>query len=332
MASIYKSGKKYRVEFRHNGERYTATYPTKRECQQWMIEKTIELSKPVSQRKTLLDALNDYMQKESPKKKTEDSEIKRIKFFIKNNPEMCAMQIGDIRSADIADWRDRRLQSINPNNGKKIKPSTCHRDMTWLSAVFRVAHQEWGWITSNPFVGVKWPEQVPPRDRLITPLEQEMILLALGYSPDSKAETVYERVACAFLFALETGMRAIEICRLSWGDIEGRVVDIKKSKTFTGQRRVPLSKKAVKVLKQLDKKNEPIFLLTSSQLSSNFMRAKERAGLKGFTFHDTRANATTSLAKKLDILDLARVIGHKDLRNLMIYYRQSADELVDSLD
>jgi hypothetical protein len=37
------------------------------------------------------------------------------------------------------------------------------------------------------------------------------------------------------------------------------------------------------------------------------------------------------LSKKLGIMDLARVIGHRDLKSLMIYYNESADALADRL-
>ena len=47
---------------------------------------------------------------------------------------------------------------------------------------------------------------------------------------------------------------------------------------------------------------------------------------------DTRHEAITRLAKKLDVLDLARMAGHKDLRQLMTYYNATAEELAAKLD
>ena len=44
-------------------------------------------------------------------------------------------------------------------------------------------------------------------------------------------------------------------------------------------------------------------------------------------FHDSRAEAIWRLSKKLDVMELARVIGHRDLKSLLIYYDASADEL-----
>ena len=49
------------------------------------------------------------------------------------------------------------------------------------------------------------------------------------------------------------------------------------------------------------------------------------------TFHDTRHEACTRLARKLDVLDLAKMIGHRDPRSLMIYYNPTASEIAKRL-
>jgi hypothetical protein len=48
-------------------------------------------------------------------------------------------------------------------------------------------------------------------------------------------------------------------------------------------------------------------------------------------FHDSRAEAIWRLSKKLDILQLARIIGHRDLKSLMIYYHEPASEIARQL-
>jgi len=49
------------------------------------------------------------------------------------------------------------------------------------------------------------------------------------------------------------------------------------------------------------------------------------------TFHDTRHEALTRIARKLDVLDLARMVGHRDARSLMIYYNATAEEIAQRL-
>ena len=47
----------------------------------------------------------------------------------------------------------------------------------------------------------------------------------------------------------------------------------------------------------------------------------------GAGFHDSRHDAITRLAKKLDVLTFARMVRHRDIRLLMIYYNKSAADI-----
>lgn len=48
-------------------------------------------------------------------------------------------------------------------------------------------------------------------------------------------------------------------------------------------------------------------------------------------FHDARHDAITRLARKLDVLQLARMVGHRDLKSLMTYYNETAEHLASLL-
>lgn len=54
-------------------------------------------------------------------------------------------------------------------------------------------------------------------------------------------------------------------------------------------------------------------------------------GITDLTFHDSRHEACTCLERKLGVLDLAKMIGHRDTRSLMIYYNPTATEIEDRL-
>jgi len=68
--------------------------------------------------------------------------------------------------------------------------------------------------------------------------------------------------------------------------------------------------------------------------SATFQKAcrAEKVKIENLHFHDTRHEAITRLAKKLDILDLARMTGHKDLKSLMTYYNATPAEIAAQLD
>ena len=102
-------------------------------------------------------------------------------------------------------------------------------------------------------------------------------------------------------------------------------------KTDAAIRDVPLSQEAIRLLRQAGGESS-VFQLTTAQIDANFRKAKKLAGVEGLTFHDLRATAITRLAGKLDILSLARMVGHRDLKMLQIYFRESAEEVAKKLD
>jgi integrase len=97
---------------------------------------------------------------------------------------------------------------------------------------------------------------------------------------------------------------------------------------------VPLSPRAVALLELLPppKENGTVFGLTAKSLDALFRKAKTRAAIDDATFHDTRHLAITRLAKKLNVLDLARMVGHRDLKQLQVYYNETAEEMAKRLD
>ena len=74
-----------------------------------------------------------------------------------------------------------------------------------------------------------------------------------------------------------------------------------------------------------------MFNLKASQIDSQYRAARDKALTDGLRFHDLRHTAVTRLAKKLDVMALARMIGHTNLKTLLIYYNPSADDLADRL-
>ena len=98
-------------------------------------------------------------------------------------------------------------------------------------------------------------------------------------------------------------------------------------------RKVPLSNRAIdllKMLRHLDSKN--VFTVDSDSFSTLFRRARDKCGIEDLHFHDTRHQAITNLSKKLTVIQLARMVGHRDLKSLMIYYNETATELAGLLN
>lgn len=327
MASFRKSGNGWRAEIVKKGIRESATFPTKREAQEWAAKREAEIAamragKVV--RWTLSEVLDKYIRDISPAKASADKEILRLRAV--QRCDIGSMVMQDIGPADLASWRDGRL--------KCVKPASVLREIGSLRAVWKQAKKgEWGYVDHDPWPEVTKPTASPPRETVFLEGQPGRIADALGYAGGTPANRRQE-AAVALLLSLETAMRAGEIIGMQWKDVtlEKRIVRLPKTKNGDA-REVPLSRRAIELIESMKGLDEErVFTLTSALLDAYYRQGRELAGIQGPTFHDARATALTRLSKKLDILELAKMVGHRDPRSLMIYYRQSATEIAAKLD
>jgi len=97
-------------------------------------------------------------------------------------------------------------------------------------------------------------------------------------------------------------------------------------------RDVPLSSRAIEILKLLvGRDQERVFTVASASADALFRKGKARAMIEELHFHDSRREAISRLSKKVDVLTLARITGHKDIRMLMIYYQTDMSEVAQRL-
>ena len=127
-------------------------------------------------------------------------------------------------------------------------------------------------------------------------------------------------------------MRAGEIMSLAWENVDlsngvASIIDTKNG----DRREIPLSGAAVKYISQLKSDVGKLFSVKSGSASTIFRKAKKNIGLTNLRFHDSRSEGLTRPSKKVDVLTLARIIGHRDPRSLMIYYNMNAEEVAKLL-
>ena len=78
---------------------------------------------------------------------------------------------------------------------------------------------------------------------------------------------------------------------------------------------------------------DTVFDVSTASLDALFRKAKMRANIEDLHFHDTRREALTRLSKIFDVMELARISGHRDLRILQnVYYAPSVRDLSAKLD
>lgn len=321
--ATYKKTKngRWQVQIARQGIRKSKTFESKAVARDWANRQEYLIREGDGQAGAgvLRDLFQRYAREVSPAKRGARWEILRLEKICKD--ELAAVSLRQLAASDFAEWRDRRLL--------EVKPASVNREMVLMSAALNVARREWGWIKTNPMADVRKPSKPPPRDRRVS-LEEIDKLLAVSGADLSK---VTARAIHAFRFAVETGMRAGEIVGLEWSrvDIGQRVAGLPITKNGTA-REVPLSTAAILLLAALNKDAESCFNVSSVQLDVLFRKVRDAAQIENLRFHDSRHEAITRLAKKLDVLSLARMVGHKDIRMLQIYYNETAAELALRLD
>lgn len=322
MASYRKLKTGYRAELCVNGVRESRMFDTKAEAKSWAALRETELragKKTLGKVRTVGDILDRYAKEVTPAKR--GARWERLRLNLVHRYPLASIKLSALTAADIAAWRDARL--------KEVAPASVKRELVLIGSAFEVARREWGWLEKNPARDVRKPVAPHGRDRRITEDEIFRVCMALGYE-SGEATLTKHRVAIAFLFAIETAMRAGEICKLRKADIAGRVATLPMTKNGKA-RQVPLSSRALELLSFLPE-DDGLFCLSSESLSTQFSTARIRAGIDDLTFHDSRHEAITRLASIFNPLELARIVGHSDLKTLLVYFNKSAGDMAKMLD
>lgn len=327
MASFVKQGSKWRAQIYVNGIRKAKSFPTKAQAKSWATETEFLLSQQsegVSHSHTLRNVFERYAEEVSSTKKGEKWEIIRLNAYSKF--ALADVRLVDLKREHFEDWIELRLKSV--------KPSSVNRDLNLMSHCLTQARR-WRLMTHKPMDDLKRPKNPPHRDRRISPEEEAAIVFTLNYDAVNPVTQQQQKIAVAFLLAIETAMRQGEITGLTAEhvDLESRVAHLPMTKNGM-PRDVPLSTKAVSLLRSIEPWPESgnLFGISSDTVSTLFRRAVMRAGIEDLTFHDSRHEAITRLARKLDVLDLARMVGHRDIKQLMTYYNRSAKDMATQLD
>ena len=312
------------------GQRDANTLPTKREAIEWAARRKTELlamaSGRVGEVKTLADALDRYGREVSPLKRGELKEVVRLNAFPRQPLFPSRVLLNDLTPAHLADWRDARLK-VN-SRGSVL------RDMVLLSHVLEVARREWRWLVENPMRDVRKPAEPDHRERIIQPAEVRAMLRVLGWSVRKPVRSVAQAVGHCFVAALQTGMRAGELCGLRWEDVSVDHVRLHAGKTKTGKaRQVPLTpaaRRTIECMRGYDP--DLVFGLAARSLDAMFRKYRARAKLDGFTFHDARHTAATRLAPMVDVLDLCKIFGWTTATRALVYYNPTGADLAKRLN
>lgn len=217
------------------------TFDTALEAEAWHRSTELQMrsgaikGKSSSQKIKVASLFEYYKTHETPLKKGERRERARIEALMKEN--WMQKDVSELSAEDIAGYKYRR--------GEQVSGATINRELALISAVLEHAKNGRSIAVENKASDIKQLKENPGRNRLLSELEEKLLLEAVA---SSKSEGFLEFV----VIALETAMRKGEIASLCWENInlQERTVLLPSTKNNTF-RVVPLTTKARDVLRRL---------------------------------------------------------------------------------
>jgi len=324
MATIRKFRGKFNVQIRKQGyPSISRTFSSLTTAKRWASATEADMERNlhvvISDNTTVGELLGRYEEEVSPTHKSHKVEKYRLKTLRKYLGDK---RVSTLLPSVVCKYRDTRL--------KAVSPASLKRELTILSSVLNIAIKEWGiGIPQNPVSMVSLPKIARGRDRRLESGEEEKLL------------TASSELRRIIIVALETGMRRGEILSIKKSHINftRQTLLIPLTKTDT-PRTIPLSSKAITVLREQLKGSEKVipieetalFSYTARGLSGAFLRLSRRNKLDNLHFHDLRHEATSRFFEKgLNPVEVATITGHKDTRMLMRYTHLRAEDLVKRL-
>ena len=327
MATFRNRHGKWQARVQRKGQQpVSKSFQSKEDAQRWARQIEAEIDKGsytnivLAERTLFKDVIERYIQEVAFKTRSMKEDTYRLRALARH--PIAKLHMTAITPIKVAEYRDERLQAVS--NGAVI------RELSYFSSIINHARREWGITMVNPIPLVKKPQSPQGRNRILTEGELERLFDAL--KPKIKSSNHW--ILPLTKFALETAMRRGEILGLRWEhiDLQKRTAFIPLTKNGES-RLVPLSTAAIEILKGLPRNlSGQLFPVNGTTLSAAIEKARTRAELNDFHFHDLRHMAITRLAEKLpNLIELSAVSGHKSLAMLKRYYHPNPEQLAEKL-
>ena len=326
----------YRARVRVKGyKEITATFSRKTDAKRWAARVEADLRSgryfPETHH-TLSDAIRRYTDHHLHQLKDGAKRSQHLEWW---NEKIGYMRLADIRPDTIS--KIRAILRAKPSNfgrhkGRPRSDATVNRYLASLSAMFTYAVNEWEWIDRNPCSKLKKLRESRGRTRFLSQDELSSLLSSC------RSDTDHPELIVIVLIAITTGMRRGEILNLRHSDIDrkrGRIV-IRDSKNRES-RSVALVSYVLSALDALNtftptRRDALLFPKSGTEseipldIDPLWKRARERAGLTDFKFHDLRHTAASYLAMEgAGLREIADILGQKTLAMVLRYSHLTED-------
>jgi integrase len=218
---------------------------------------------------------------------------------------------------------------------KGLAKGTANRGLVLLKYMFNLAIK---WqipgITVNPAAGVKLFEANNARERFLTAEETTRLLEAVKKSKNTQLKYIVPLL-------LLLGCRKRELLDARWDDFDlgRRTWKISMSKSGKS-RHVPLSKAALEIIQKLPQFEGCPYLIPNpdslkpySQIHKAWDNARIAAGLPDVRMHDLRHSMASNMVNSgRSIYEVAKVLGHSQLKTTQRYAHLSQETLLEAVD
>jgi integrase len=250
-------------------------------------------------------------------------EIGAVKPWARTHKANLVRFARDVSGVTLADLTPDWLRSYGLK--RRVSPATLAQEMYYLSSVLRTAEAWWGvpvdWSTFRKgrqmLRQLRLTGKAKERERRPQPGELERIKAAVRSTLP---------MADIIDFAVITGLRVNEICRIRWADLDERrrCVLVRQRKhpreKETNDQWVPLLGAAWGIVPRQERRGEAIFPYDHRSVSAAFQKARNAAGVEGLRFHDLRHDAISAMFEQgFAIPEVAMVSGHRDWNQLRRY-------------
>ena len=327
MASIRFRNGRHEAQVRRKGHApLSKSFSSKTAAKQWIKATETDMERGEFKPRvnmTVDQLIKRYQTDVVPNQKAHQSALVRCRRLRR---ELGKINLSDLAPAHLASYRDQRL--------KTIKPSTLKRELSILSSAINTAIIDWGIpIPTNVVSMTRIPKHNDSRDRRLKDDEEEKLLAI--------AKPVYQR---AIIIAVETAVRRGELLNIRKTHInfDKQTLHIPETKTDT-PRTIPLSTRAIKALRDQIKsisdanvvqmeRDSKLFSMSSPMFRHEIHKYRVKLDMEDWRFHDLRHEATSRLFERgLNVMEVALVTGHQDLRMLKRYTHLRAEDLVERL-
>lgn len=356
MASIYKRGKVWYVDYRVGSRRVRNKVGTSKKVAELTLKNIeVKLSQNdlvvVRYDKSIEGFLDEFMEycrtNNSPNTcRRYQAVVDHFERFLREQyPTVNRLsQLSTHLFERYKTWRRNSVTTPNGRasndsdggtGGRHPKSNTINMELGVLRTMLARAVQ-WDCLAKNPTEGVNFlrvTDAKPPR--FLTKEECHKLLANCG--PD-----LYP----IFFTLLHTGMRKGELLNLQWKDIDfkRRKILIRNKPFWTPksyEREIPMSEKMLELLTEMGKNSPEDFVFAGPdggslkrKLRRDLMRVTKRCGFPDVTkLHSLRHTFASHLVMSgVDLPTVQKLLGHSDIKTTMVYAHLLPDHLSSAVD